>query len=180
MILVRDSSYGLLKHLHIGQVTIPIECFLYQTEAAFILPLESTYRMKVNDQIVHLGEIQLTTELVDIANTKGEDLIEDSKPKISILGQSNINSSKVQKSKNSESQMVFAKYVLRRTTMSSCCWPFKLIRENLFEKNLSCEGWFHVGFDNFTLFLWPKRESPLKHTKEFIDGKICLSWEMVN
>jgi hypothetical protein len=44
MILIRDAASGVLKHHHIGQVTIPISCFLYQTEADFCLPLEPSYR----------------------------------------------------------------------------------------------------------------------------------------
>ena len=44
MVKVRDSASGLLKHHHIGQVVIPINCFLYRTEAKFTLPLEPTYR----------------------------------------------------------------------------------------------------------------------------------------
>jgi hypothetical protein len=44
MILLRDSSSGILKHKHIGQVTIPIECFLPEIEANLSLPLEPSYR----------------------------------------------------------------------------------------------------------------------------------------
>lgn len=44
MILLRDSSSGILKHKHIGQITIPIECFLPDIEANLSLPLEPSYR----------------------------------------------------------------------------------------------------------------------------------------
>lgn len=42
LVIVRDASQGILKHHAIAQVTIPINCFVYQTEARFCLPLEST------------------------------------------------------------------------------------------------------------------------------------------
>ena len=44
MVLLRDSSVGMLKHHHIGRVNIPISCFLDNTQADFCLPLEATYR----------------------------------------------------------------------------------------------------------------------------------------
>jgi hypothetical protein len=72
MVKVRDASSGILKHHHIGQVVIPIHCFIYQTEAKFTLPLEPTYRMTKDDK--YLGEISLTTELVTLESTlKGAD-----------------------------------------------------------------------------------------------------------
>lgn len=43
MVLLRDSSSGLLKHKHIGQVMIPLSCFL-DTPATFCLPIEPSYR----------------------------------------------------------------------------------------------------------------------------------------
>jgi hypothetical protein len=43
MVLIRDGSSGILKHKHIGQILIPIGCFL-QDEASFCLPLEPSYR----------------------------------------------------------------------------------------------------------------------------------------
>jgi hypothetical protein len=47
MILLRDASSGILKHKHIGQVLIPIDCFLPQDEASFCLPLEPSYRYSI-------------------------------------------------------------------------------------------------------------------------------------
>jgi hypothetical protein len=44
MVLVRDAASGILKHKHLGQVMIPIDCFLAQDEASFCLPLEPSYR----------------------------------------------------------------------------------------------------------------------------------------
>ena len=44
MVLFRDAAMGMLKHHHIGRVTIPFSCFLDNTQADFCLPLEPTYR----------------------------------------------------------------------------------------------------------------------------------------
>jgi hypothetical protein len=44
MVLIRDAASGILKHKHLGQVMIPIDCFLAQDEASFCLPLEPSYR----------------------------------------------------------------------------------------------------------------------------------------
>ena len=44
MVLLRDAASGILKHSHIGQVIIPIACFLSDTEADLCLPLEPSHR----------------------------------------------------------------------------------------------------------------------------------------
>lgn len=43
MVLLRDAASGVLKHKHIGQVNIPISCFL-DVAADFCLPIEPSYR----------------------------------------------------------------------------------------------------------------------------------------
>jgi hypothetical protein len=64
MIKIRDAASGFLRHKHIGQVVVPISCFIYQTEATFTLPLDPTYRMTQGPST--LGEVHLLTELVSI------------------------------------------------------------------------------------------------------------------
>ena len=44
MLKIRDSASGILRHKNLGQVIIPINCFLLNTEAAFCLPLDPTAR----------------------------------------------------------------------------------------------------------------------------------------
>lgn len=63
MIKIKDGSAGILHHVHLGQVTIPIGCFIYQTEADFCLPLEATEKM---DGVAASGEITLSTQLVNV------------------------------------------------------------------------------------------------------------------
>jgi hypothetical protein len=65
MIKVRDAASGFLRHKHIGQVVVPISCFIYHTEATFTLPLDPTYRMNTG-AMATLGEVHLLTELVSI------------------------------------------------------------------------------------------------------------------
>jgi hypothetical protein len=76
MILVRDAASGVLKHHHIGQVTIPISCFLYQTEADFCLPLEPSYRWEVFSllflcslKLLHLSECARTSSSAPTSGT---------------------------------------------------------------------------------------------------------------
>lgn len=63
MIKLRDSSSSLLRHQHIGQVTIPRACFIYQTEADFCLPLEPTEKMDGGGERTHVlgGDISMYT-----------------------------------------------------------------------------------------------------------------------
>ncbi len=73
MIKIKDGSAGILHHVHLGQVTIPIGCFIYQTEADFCLPLESTEKM---DGVTASGEITLSTQLVNV-ELVDDDHVED-------------------------------------------------------------------------------------------------------
>ena len=73
MIKIKDGSAGILHHVHLGQVTIPIGCFIYQTEAEFCLPLESTEKM---DGVTASGEITLLTQLVNV-EVVDDDHVED-------------------------------------------------------------------------------------------------------
>lgn len=67
MIKVRDSAAGVFKHKHLGQVIVPISCFIYQTEATFCLPLESTTRMEGDRKGGSaIGQIHLTTQLMSL------------------------------------------------------------------------------------------------------------------
>jgi hypothetical protein len=67
MIKIRDSAAGVFKHRHIGQVIVPISCFIYQTEATFTLPLEATSKMEITGrQNTAVGQIQLTTQLISL------------------------------------------------------------------------------------------------------------------
>jgi hypothetical protein len=64
MVLLRDQSSGLLKHRHVGQVMIPLSCFL-DTPAEFCLPIEPSYRMDNSlSQTSFIGDIHLMTHMV--------------------------------------------------------------------------------------------------------------------
>jgi len=62
MLKIRDSASGILKHKHLGQVIIPISCFLMNTEASMCLPLDPTERM--GDGQGTAGDIIFSTQLL--------------------------------------------------------------------------------------------------------------------
>lgn len=70
VITVKDAGGGLLKPLHLGQVTVPIGCFIEGYEAQLCLPLEPTPRMPKT--ALNLGEIHIATQLVTTGGTAGD------------------------------------------------------------------------------------------------------------
>lgn len=59
MVLFRDSSVGMMKHHHIGRVTIPFSCFLDNMQADFCLPLEPTYRLVLSIFVLEQFTVKL-------------------------------------------------------------------------------------------------------------------------
>lgn len=137
MVKVRDSASGFLKHYHIGQVVIPINCFIYQTEAKLTLPLEPTNRMNKDDK-KFLGEITLTTELVTLESTlkvgneigsKDPEHVTNIGRRLSIVSpRQNSHYFSVRKPGHDGPKQVKLSYSLHDTSnFSATWWPFKAL-----------------------------------------------------
>ena len=171
MIVFKDASSGLLKHLHIGQITIPINCFLYKMEAKFCLPIESTYRMteQLNGSIIHYGEVELLTELVDVEN-------DNNKVKVKV------------DDNNSDCNTVRLKFSLFRSNSMCSFWPFKVLNSNNSNNNsgtngrsnIPISGDIYFGYDYIHIKLQPGASNFLYGCKEFIDGNIYIDYDQIS
>jgi hypothetical protein len=67
---IKDLGTGyFMSDKNLGQVTIPVGCFVPETEALLVLPIEPASLMPTaNSTSPDLGEIKLSTELVAMSN----------------------------------------------------------------------------------------------------------------
>jgi hypothetical protein len=79
MIRVYDSASGMLKHAVIGELLVPAACFLYQTEANLMLPLEVAANSKASGNDQHIGELHISTILIDADNSSGKNTMTSGK-----------------------------------------------------------------------------------------------------
>ena len=135
MITVKDSGGGLLKPLHLGQVVVPIGCFIEGHEARLCLPLEPTARMP--QHILTLGEIHLTTQLVTLGgpgsysgastpaaspSNRGS-VVSRSPEAATTSGRKRTTSS----SAGLHSNSVVVSYTLRPAAAMGVWWPFRIL-----------------------------------------------------
>eukprot|EP01038_Epipyxis_sp_PR26KG_P005386 gene5386-7469_t len=194
MILIRDAASGLLKHHHIGQVTIPITCFLYNTEAEFCLPLESTYRMAENlSNKTVLGDIFLTTQLVDVDitihqndnnsnnsnNNNNNNNNQTNKTRNNILTRKSVNqTAAVVVNHSNQQQVAYLKYTLHDVVLAKTWWPIKaLLNKNL--SNGDTGGYLLCSFDKLYFKLDAGASGILYNCKECHEGMITINFEEI-
>eukprot|EP01034_Spumella_vulgaris_P025991 gene25991-32508_t len=183
MILIRDAASGVLKHHHIGQVTIPISCFLYQTEADFCLPLEPSYRMREDvQQRSYIGDVHLTTQLVDV-----EELADHSKQsgtdKTTPASQKSGASSLKIATRSSDFYTAYLRYTLQRASVMTTWWPMRPMMSGAAASGYSYRrmgGHLLCSPDQVLLKLAPGAVGMLYNAKECVDGTLRLAWENVN
>jgi hypothetical protein len=205
MVLIRDSASGILKHRHIGQVLIPIDCFLPQDEATFSLPLEPSYRMdeKLAERS-YIGEIELTTQLVNVEivdeeinlgdiydGTGGAGEHPDKRAKGEKHSSGSKNSRLSVRNKSMEMSNGLISCTLHRSLVSNTWWPFKLLasagNQTSSTNHLKSKPkpTVHDGFVlaaplGLILKVIDSRDFSLDNCKEQTDGFISVPWTQVS
>lgn len=82
-IKIKDHGTGIISHNNLGQISIPIPCFLPETEALLIVPVEPATSMPMT--AYDLGELKVTTEMVVLADLLPPPLQLEGKGGVSVL-----------------------------------------------------------------------------------------------
>lgn len=164
MVMVKDAGGGLLKPLHLGQVVVPIGCFIENHEAQLCLPLEPTARMPKN--VLTLGEIHIVTQLC----TGG-------------LAPSPISSPTGVRKRTSSASVppagqasVPVSYTLRPSFALGVSWPFRVLSTGAGEINT---GHLACGQTALRLVLSPGHGGILASCQEARAGTLVLDWSQV-
>jgi hypothetical protein len=122
MVLLRDQSSGLLKHKHVGQVMIPLSCFL-DTPAEFCLPIEPSYRMdNALSQTSYIGDIHLATHMV-----RGEAVNQKSQAGGAAGNKDATSQNKIFRVDSIRLTTFNTSVSFHRNTTGSTWWPMKLL-----------------------------------------------------
>lgn len=141
MILLRDANSGILKHRHVGQVLIPLSCFLPELDANLCLPIEPSFRMDANDsQKSYLGEVNVITRLLIPSATTPR-----SKQSRNVADVNTLN----------ERNNVTVRYRIFRCVASVTWWPFNLFyhdgKHERIGMNDCTEGFLLLGIESIIL-----------------------------
>ena len=180
VIKIRDSASGIIKDHHIGQVTIPIACFIYQQEAEFCLPLEPPDRLSsfsatmktLTSTIEHLGEIRLVTQLVTVVD-KGEGLVRAADSPMRSGVSTGEDNSPV-KSGNSAERYAALKFSLSPVRTRSTWWPFFTLSGG------DASGHIHLGAGCFHIKLTPGSGGLLANSTEAVSNSIYIPWDQID
>lgn len=201
LVIIRDSSSGIMKHKHLGQVMINIENFI-DSEVNLTLPIEPTYRMNSSlAETSYLGQIQLTTQLVNVIH---DDFLDENAKRYSESRESlNHRSSFMQLNRKNttnvtkliqvpassiESSNVIISNSLHRVSSLHTWWPIKIfpIDESYNSTSLdSCNmdqimaaGYILASLDN--LYISVGRNNPLySKLSEYEDGYLIVQYSKV-
>ncbi|KAJ1431982.1 hypothetical protein B484DRAFT_448094, partial [Ochromonadaceae sp. CCMP2298] len=208
MVLLRDHAKGFRKHHHIGRVNIPISCFLENTAADFVLPLEPSYRMEDDlDERCVLGEVSFTTEMVEV--DEDDESTEGYRPKSSIITQSKERHSVMDRlghdrdSALRDHQTAAVRISIHRATAARTWWPLRLLSSNTFfsphpkgdehsvlnthqAMNIDASGprgenmgYLWCGYHCLVVELAPAAAGVLCNAEETVDGAMFVEWDNV-
>ena len=130
LITVKDAGGGLLKPLHLGQVVVPIGCFIEGHEAQLCLPLEPTARMPKS--VLNLGEIHISTQLITTGAGSPSSLLP---PSPSSPNSQSVSTSPRDRKRSSSAGLqqspvapsVPVSYTLRPALALGVSWPFHIL-----------------------------------------------------
>jgi len=183
MLTVKDSGrlFGGVKSTPLGQVFIPIGCFIQGIEARLCLPLEPTPRM--NQTNTSLGELHVITQLVTVEGTSAKNN-QPSSPSSRLRSISFSPSlglpqppSPITRKETSGNACVPLFYLLHPALPLSVNWPFRVLGggAGIASGHIAC------GFSNLILYLSPGAGGLLTNCSEGKgrQGVVVLEWEQL-
>ncbi len=162
-IVIKDVSSRFKQRKHIGQVTIPIGCFMRDAPVPLMLPLEPTYKMNGKLEAID-AELHVMTQTVEVHNGKVVEKVSNA----SVVKPLNrAKSSWLSKSKTDDPDKISVQYTLKPggTDALNVFWPFTLMGGNA--GNGTCIGNISLGQNGILISMLSGGGSILENCYEY-------------